>query len=557
MHSKITKVFSSKWITTIPLLLICLNVSLLLYTSNLPIRSLALSTQGSSSENVSSEISDSINLTLLHINDLHGWLNPRDGIGGVASYMGYFRQEGFDPNTENSSYLLFSGGDQNTGPATATLSKGEAVIDVMNTMGFDAACIGNHEFDFGVEWMNKRKEQANFPILSSNIFDVGTTDLANFTVPWVIQNHSGISVGIIGLTTTSTYTTAHPKVTSHFDFGDYESAIRQYVPEVQAAGANFIIVLAHASPGTLTQLAYDVSDLGVAIFLGGHAGSPIIGYEGGAIVAMAAHKSQQYVKIELSINRTTGEVISSIGELIDNIDGGVIPDSEIQAVVDQWDTQINAAEVLTYTSEDVFDDSGTTGIGALVTDAFIYHFGYEYNFGITNRGGGFRDYFRAGDISIADVVSVVPFENNLMAFSMTGEEIKNFIYFEGLALSGIRNIDGTYQIQKNGIYSYLNPTETYTGLITDYTWYVQYQDSIEAFDTGVHYRDTIIAYFRELDDLTLHDDSDRTLIPSKSNSNLTDLSSSPSKTGVSNSLLIILLTLPILIGSKRLRRKID
>ena len=99
---------------------------------------------------------DIIDLTILHINDLHGWLNPHDGIGGVATYMGYFRDEGFDPDVENSSFLLVSGGDQNTGPVTATLSKGEAVIDVMNLMGFDAAAIGNHEFDYGIEIMEQQ-----------------------------------------------------------------------------------------------------------------------------------------------------------------------------------------------------------------------------------------------------------------------------------------------------------------------------------------------------------------------------------------------------------------
>ena len=112
------------------LLIICLL--LLIYSPNNSIESVSAGTNAT----------DVVDLTILHINDLHGWLNPRVGIGGVATYMGYFRDEGFDPMVENSSYLLVSGGDQNTGPSTATLSKGEAVIEVMNLMGFDAAAIG-------------------------------------------------------------------------------------------------------------------------------------------------------------------------------------------------------------------------------------------------------------------------------------------------------------------------------------------------------------------------------------------------------------------------------
>ena len=498
---------------TIPLFLVCTSIGFLLSASNLPICLVEAKDPDFLTAKLSSNLSDTVNLTLLHINDLHGWLNPRDGIGGVASYMSYFRQEGFDPAVENSSYLLLSGGDQNTGPATATLSKGMAVIDVMNAMGFDVACIGNHEFDYGVEWINNRKAQANFPILSCNIFDVNTTNLANFAVPWVIQNHSGVNVGIVGLTTTSTSTSSHPKITSKYDFSDPETELRKHTPDIWAAGADLIVVLAHMSPDSLTSLATDTSDLGISVFLGGHGGGGAVTHVGDSIIAAAAHKAQEYVKIDLTVNRSTGEVISSQGTRFDNDDGGLTPDSSIQTVVDQWDAIIDAEEVLTYTSEDIKDVNVYSGIAALVTDAFIYNFDYDYNFGITNRGGGFRDYFREGNISIADVVSVIPFENNLIVFNMTGEDLEQLNFFSGLAISGLRQIDSNYYIQEQGVFTPFNLTKTYTGLITDYSWYVDYQNDFNAFDTGIHYRDAVIAYFREVDDLALHDDVNRTLIP--------------------------------------------
>ncbi|MHA1977676.1 MAG: bifunctional metallophosphatase/5'-nucleotidase [Candidatus Hodarchaeales archaeon] len=573
IRSQVLIGFSNKEISLIVVFFLCTNFSLLFSASNLANAPIVQDDHGLSFKNLSSTASDTVNLTLLHINDLHGWLNPHDGYGGVASYMGYFNGEGFDPSIENSSFLLLSGGDQNTGPATATLSKGEAVIDVMNTMGFDAAAIGNHEFDFGVESMVKRKEQANFPLLSSNIFNVGTSDLANFTVPWVIQNHSGINVGIVGLTTRTTYTSAHPKYTSHFDFGDYEIALRANVPAAQAAGADLIVVLAHCTPNTLSQLATDVSDLGITAFLGGHGGTPTVEYVGDSIVAMAAHKSKQYVKLEISVNRSTKDVLTSTGGLYDNIDAGVTPDSDIQTLVDQWDAQINASEVITYTSEDIFDSSGDSGIGALITDAFIYYFDYRFNFGFTNRGGGFRDYFRQGDITIADVVSVNPFENTLMTFNMTGEELEDNSYFSNDAVSGLRKIDDRYFIQENGAFEPLNYTKIYTGIVPDYIWYVQYKDIFAVHDTGVHYRDTVISYFRQLDDLALHDDVNRTLIPLKTDQTTTtnqlttsseivtshtvnsDTTDPQTTTGVNNSVLMILLSIPLLSMIRYWKRK--
>ncbi|MCG3219062.1 MAG: metallophosphatase, partial [Candidatus Heimdallarchaeota archaeon] len=225
-------------------------------------------------------------LTILHINDLHGWLNPRDGYGGMATLMGYFEgREGY--TKEDDSYLLLSGGDQNTGPAVATLSKGIAVVDTMNEMGFDAAAIGNHEFDFGTDWMNTRQDMASYPILSSNIFEKGTSNLADFAIPYVIQNHSGVAVGIIGLTTTTSSTTSHPKITQDFDFGDYEEALRANIDDVKAAGAEVIIALTHVTPEVLIQIATYTEDLGINLFLGGHGGTPQITEVGSSVVAMA------------------------------------------------------------------------------------------------------------------------------------------------------------------------------------------------------------------------------------------------------------------------------
>ncbi|MHA1227623.1 MAG: bifunctional metallophosphatase/5'-nucleotidase [Candidatus Hodarchaeales archaeon] len=462
---------------------------------------------------------DTINLTILHINDFHGWLDPHDGYGGAASFAGYFKEEGFRPGWDNDTFILLSGGDQNTGPAIATLSKGEAVIDVMNAMGFDAAAIGNHEFDFGIEVMLQQQALANFPLLSCNIYNVGTTELANFTIPWVIQNHSNIKVGFIGLTTTSTYTSTHPKYSEHYDFADYEEALRRFIPEVKAAGAEVIIALTHIPPSQLADLAVSVSDLGIDLFLGGHAGGGAIIEAGNSLVASANHYAKQYAKVILSINSSSHEVVSRSGTLVDNIEGGSVPDPEIQSIIEYWRGVVNADEVITYSSQDIYDEYSGLGIGALVTDGFINYFNYSYNFGIANRGGGFRDYFRTGPITVGDVVSVIPFENNLMSFNFTGQELINFIEstYGSMAVSGVRyyyNLSDTFkinyiQIQENGVWHDLEPAKLYQGLILDYVWYKSYREEFSAIDTGVHYRDTVISYFRTIDDLANYAFDDR------------------------------------------------
>ncbi len=456
---------------------------------------------------------DTINLTILHINDWHGWLEPHDGRGGAATYMGYFKQEGY--SSDNDSFILLSGGDQNTGPAVATLTKGESMIDVMNTMNFSAAAIGNHEFDYGIDWMNYRQNMANFPLLSCNIYDVGTYNLANFTIPWVIQEHAGVQVGIVGLTTISSYTSAHPKYTSHYDFGDYEEALRNNIPDMRAAGAEIIIALTHVVPNELIELAADVADLDINVFLGGHGGTPQVTKIGDSIIAMAGHYARQYVRIDLEVNLTSmpSSVINSGGFLVENIEGGVTPDAEVQQVVDYWVALVGADEVISYASTNLYDTYPESAIGNLVADGMMNYFGWTHDFAITNRGGGIRDYFRAGDITLGDVVSVVPFENNMMELSMTGAELIDLITSAhgSNCFSGIRynfSNDPSFHltsvmVHTIGGYEDIVPANVYTGLMIDYLWWLFYKDVFPATDTGIMYRDAVIDYFRSISDISL------------------------------------------------------
>jgi 2',3'-cyclic-nucleotide 2'-phosphodiesterase (5'-nucleotidase family) len=446
---------------------------------------------------------DIIDLTLFHVNDLHGWLNPRDGIGGMATMYSHLVDHGY---SNDSSTILTSGGDQNTGPAIATVSKGEAVIEVMNAMNFDIAAIGNHEFDYGIEQIEIRRDLADFPIISANIFDVGTNDLANFTTPWVIQNHGGVKIGIIGLTTTITSTSAHPKYTQYYDFGDYETAIRDNYQDMIDAGAEIAIVLAHASPDTLIDLSNKVSDLNIPLFLGGHGGATVIAMEGDSMIAMAAHKAVQFAKIDIQFDNSSKLVTSISGQLIDNIEGTITPSQRIQSIIDEWDILLDLNSPITYTSTDIKDTD--EGIGALVTDGFQYYMhqqGINSSFGIANRGGGFRDYFRAGNISVADVISVIPFENNLMLITIMGDELIN-IYGGSGAFSGIRynNQQGGYETLVDWHWEIIESDMYYSGVMLDYIWYVSFQH-FPGTDTGIHYRDAVINYFESLDDLSTVD----------------------------------------------------
>ncbi|MCE7743444.1 MAG: bifunctional metallophosphatase/5'-nucleotidase [Candidatus Heimdallarchaeota archaeon] len=461
--------------------------------------------------NVSTDFSDvklnadTVNLTILHINDWHGWLEPHDGFGGAATYMGYFKQEGY--SSDNDSFLLLSGGDQNTGGAVATLTKGEAMIDVMNTMNFSAAAIGNHEFDDGIDWMNYRQNMADFPILSCNIYDEGTFNLADFAIPWVIQEHAGVQVGIVGLTVITSF--------PQYDFGDYEEALRNNIPDMRAAGAEIIVALTHVEPDPLISLAANVTDLNIDVFLGGHAGTPLVTKVGDSIIAMAGHYASQYARIDLEVNLTSmpSSVINSSGFLVDNIEGGVTPDAEVQQVVDYWVTLTGTDEVISYSSTNLYDTTPESAIGNLVADGMMNYYGWTHDFAVTNRGVGIRDYFRAGNITLGDVVSVYPLDHIMLELSMTGAELIDLIISAHgiIAFSGIRynfSNDPSFHITSVmaltiGGYENIVLANVYTGLMVDWLWRLFYKDIIPATVTGIMCRDATIDYFRNISDISL------------------------------------------------------
>lgn len=124
-------------------------------------------------------------VTIIYTNDLHAHVEPykvpwiADGkrdIGGWANITTLVKQEKL-----KTKRLVFDAGDYFTGPYISSLTKGKAIIDIMNTMPFDAVTIGNHEFDHGWENTLLQLSQAKFPIVQGNVF-IRTA-----------VNHSGIS----------------------------------------------------------------------------------------------------------------------------------------------------------------------------------------------------------------------------------------------------------------------------------------------------------------------------------------------------------------------------
>ena len=127
-------------------------------------------------------------IVIMHTNDLHGQLLPRDGIGGIAEIATVVRNAAPD--------LVFDAGDISTGTFLSDEFKGAPTIQAMNKIGYTAGTIGNHEFDYGQDALRMRLREATFPLLSANV-ESRISEIRKYT----IARAKGIRFGVIGLTT--------------------------------------------------------------------------------------------------------------------------------------------------------------------------------------------------------------------------------------------------------------------------------------------------------------------------------------------------------------------
>lgn len=142
-------------------------------------------------------------LLILHTNDTHSCvlpLNPNLADTMLAGRGGFLRRAAMidQMRKEDNDLLLLDSGDFSQGSPYYTMFKGDVETELMNIMGYDAATIGNHEFDFGLENMARIFRKAKFPIVCAN-YDFTGTVVEGLVKPYVIIKRKGVRIGIFGL----------------------------------------------------------------------------------------------------------------------------------------------------------------------------------------------------------------------------------------------------------------------------------------------------------------------------------------------------------------------
>jgi len=195
-----------------------------------------------------------LTLTILHTSDLHGRVHPHDvladrdlgeGLARVAAAVREIRAEGHP-------VLLFDSGDTIEGSPEQALAfakriggrtGSDPIVRAMNRMGYDAAAVGNHEFDFGRERLEESRHEARFPWLSANTLgSAGEPALP----PYDVREIEGVRVGVLGLVTPGVARWVSPELVAGLTFDDTVAAAKRYVPILRGKErCDLVVVLAH------------------------------------------------------------------------------------------------------------------------------------------------------------------------------------------------------------------------------------------------------------------------------------------------------------------------
>lgn len=431
-----------------------------------------------------------ISLTILYTNDEHGWFQETDYYDGGAGLFGLWKNtEGYD-GSEN--YLILSGGDMWTGAAASTWFEGESMVDIMNEMEYDAAAIGNHEFDFKVSGLNERLSEMNFPMLAANIKEKSSGNIPSFAKPYIIINIEGIQVGILGLASRSTPYSTFPANVADYEFTSYTDAINTYAPQAISDGAEVLILIGHLCETELHDIADIAKSKGISVMGGGHCHQVITQRYHDVVIIGGGEYMKGYAKVEFNYNVTQDITQDFVIDYVSN-DQNII-DEDVKTVVDYWMDETNAvlSEVLGYASDDI--PKSSVEMWNMVCDSWFYTFP-DADISITNAGGIRQDIF-AGDITLATIVGLLPFENQIVELELTGAEVKDCI--NGLIFGGMTTVNGYFLSDGTPI----DDETIYKVLTTDYLYsqtsinFATYDDS--PYLTAVHFRQPLIDWLKSI-----------------------------------------------------------
>ncbi len=385
-------------------------------------------------------------LTILHTNDFHSRFEPinkydsgcgaednAEGkcFGGSARLVTAVK----DARARAENSILVDGGDQFQGSLFYTYYKGKVAAEFMNKLGYDAMTVGNHEFDDGPEVLAGFVDSVDFPILMSNANIENEELLTDRIMPSTVIEVGGQKIGLIGLTPEDTDELASPG--PNVVFSDPVPAVQAQVDKLTADGINKIIVLSHSGYGVDQRVARETT--GVDVIVGGHSNTYLsntsdkaVGPYPTVVNGVQIVQAYAYGKFLGELNVTfddDGNVVEAVGEplIMDNTvtedQAAVDRIAELAKPLDEIRNKVVASAAAAIEGDRSICRVQECEMGNLVADAMLARVADQgVQIAIANSGG-LRASIDAGDVTMGEVLTVLPFQNTLSTFEISGQGI--------------------------------------------------------------------------------------------------------------------------------------
>ncbi len=385
-------------------------------------------------------------LTILHTNDFHARFEPISKYDGPCSAEDNAEGKCFggsarlvtavnEARARSNNSILVDGGDQFQGTLFYTYYKGAMAAEFMNKLGYDGMTVGNHEFDDGPEVLRGFMDRVEFPVLMSNADFSGEAQLADTLQKSTVIERGGEKIGLIGLTPQNTDELASPG--PNIIFTAPADAVAAEVAKMEAEGVNKIIVLSHSGYAVDKEVAAAVPS--VDVIVGGHTNTLLSNTNERAegpyptmVGNTAIVQAYAYGKFLGELNVTfddAGVVTAAVGEPL-IMDGEVAEDeaavariSELAAPLEEIRSEVVANAAAAIEGDRSVCRAVECPMGNLIADAMLARVKDQGISIAIQNGGGIRASIDAGEITMGEVLTVLPFQNTLSTFQMKGEGI--------------------------------------------------------------------------------------------------------------------------------------
>ena len=504
---------------------------------------LALSAQSAAAE---------FKLNVIHINDLHSRIesisrfngtcdseSEAEGkcFGGVARVATKIAELRDSLSAAGENYIVLDAGDQFQGSLMYTTYKGAAEAEFMEKIGFDAMAVGNHEFDDGPPALAEFIDKVSFPVVSGNLDLSGSELLRERIMDHVVLEVGGEKIGIVSAVATDTNETSSPG--PNVVFHDEITSLTEDVAALEAAGVNKIIALTHVGLPADMRIAASVAGLDAVV--GGHshtylsATDPdaagqyptwVDGPGGNSVPIVQAFAYSKYVGHLVLEFDADGALLGAEGDTL-VLDASVEPSPDIVARVAELAGPIEElkSRVVASAESMVQGDRSVCRVeecamGNLVADAMLESVSDQGAVIAIQNGGGLRASFNGGEITMGDVLGVLPFQNTLATFEATGqtiidalengvsqvEEVKGrFPQVSGLQYTWDLSVapnEGRIQdvlVMSGGEWVGIDPEAVYSVVTNNYVrqggdGYKMFADAENAYDYGPNLEDVVAGY---------------------------------------------------------------